>query len=145
MQQDIAALPQGVDTPVGELGSRLSGGQRQRLALARALLTGYPTQPGLLLLDDPFSAVDVATERRIIAGLRAAFGPAAPAEQRMTIVLCSHRLAAFPLADQVVLLRNGEVAEVGTHADLLQRGGLYAQVYRAQAVAEGANEAEVTA
>lgn len=145
VHSDVAALPGGVDTPVGELGARLSGGQRQRLALARALVAGYPARPGLLLLDDPFSAVDVATEARIIAGLRAAFGPSAPPEQQMTIVLCSHRLAAFPQADLVVMLRDGKVAEVGAHAELVQQGGFYARVYQAQAVADAAPPTEVPA
>jgi ABC-type multidrug transport system fused ATPase/permease subunit len=86
----------------------------------------------LLVLDDPFSAVDVDTEARIASALREAFGPDAPPEQRATIVLCSHRLAAFPQADRVIVLDAGRIVEQGTHADLLAAGGLYARIYRAQ-------------
>jgi len=101
-------------------------------ALARALLAGAPDQPGLLVLDDPFSAVDVDTEVRLVEGLMASVGPAAPREERTTIVLCSHRLAAFTRVDLVVLLENGQVAEVGSHAELLAKPGRYAQIYLAQ-------------
>jgi ABC-type multidrug transport system fused ATPase/permease subunit len=134
MDEDIAALPNGVATAIGELGVRLSGGQRQRLGLARAAAVA----PGLLVLDDPFSAVDVDTEARIIANLRCAFGPEAPPARRCTVVLFSHRLGAFPQADLVVLLEAGRIREQGTHAALLAAGGLYARIYRAQLRVEGA-------
>lgn len=127
---DLPALPAGQHTQIGELGVRVSGGQRQRIALARALVA--PAAPGLLVLDDPFSAVDIDTEAQIIAGLRAAFGPQAPPERRATIVVCSHRLAAFPQADRVVVLDAGRIAEQGSHAALLAAGGVYARMYRAQ-------------
>jgi ABC-type multidrug transport system fused ATPase/permease subunit len=122
----------GLDTPIGELGIRVSGGQRQRIGLARALAAAWPAQPGLLVLDDPFSAVDVATETEIINALRAAIGREAPLERRSTIVLCSHRLAAFPLADLVVVLDEGRVVELGTHPELIMSGGLYARIFHAQ-------------
>jgi len=128
LQKEVRAFPNGLDTEIGERGARVSGGQRQRIALARALATN----PGLLVLDDPFSSVDVDTEARIIAGLREAFGPAAPLEQQATIVFFSHRLAAFPLADRVVVLDGGRIVEQGTHDPLLQADGLYAHIYRAQ-------------
>jgi ABC-type multidrug transport system fused ATPase/permease subunit len=132
LADDLRTFPDGLDTEIGELGIRVSGGQRQRIALARALAAGTPSTPGLLILDDPFSAVDVDTEAQIIAGLRDAFGPAVPPERRATIVLCSHRLAAFPQADQVVVLEGGRIVERGTHAALLAAGQLYARIYRAQ-------------
>ena len=130
--QDIAAMPEGMATPIGELGVRVSGGQRQRIALARALAAAGQV-PGLLVLDDPFSAVDVHTEAAIVAALRDAFGPGAPEQERATILLFSHRLAAFPLADLVVVLEAGRVSEQGSHADLIAAGGLYARIARAQA------------
>jgi len=136
LEEDVRAFPHGLDTDIGELGIRISGGQRQRVGLARAMAAAAPGYPGLLVLDDPFSAVDVATEARIVAALRHAFGPDAPLEQRVTIVVCSHRLAAFPHADAVMVLREGRIEEKGTHAELVESRGLYGRIYRAQRVAE---------
>jgi ABC-type multidrug transport system fused ATPase/permease subunit len=136
IEDDVAGFPRGLDTEIGEAGIRLSGGQRQRLALARALSAGGSRAPALLVLDDPFSAVDVATEAAIIASLREAFGSAAPPAQRATIILCSHRLAGFPHADVVLVLERGAVVEMGTHRELLAANGLYARIYRAQRAAE---------
>ena len=133
LERDVAAMPDGLGTEIGELGARVSGGQRQRIALARALAAGGGV-PGLLVLDDPFSAVDVQTEAAIAAALRAALGEPAPAGERATVLLLSHRLAAFPLADRVVVLAAGRVEEEGTHTELLAAGGLYSRLYRAQAL-----------
>ena len=132
LEEDVVGFPHGVDSEIGELGVRISGGQRQRVGLARAIAAALPQYPRLLVLDEPFSAVDVSTEARIVASLRHAFGPEAPPERRMTILLCSHRLAAFPHADAVVVLRDGRIEETGPHADLVASGGLYARIYRAQ-------------
>jgi ABC-type multidrug transport system fused ATPase/permease subunit len=132
LEPDIAGFPAGLETPIGEGGVRVSGGQRQRISLARALLAGAPGRPGLLVLDDPFSAVDVDTEVRLVEGMMASVGPAAPPDERATIVLCSHRLAAFPRMDLVVLLDEGRVLEVGTHSELLAANGRYAHIYLAQ-------------
>lgn len=128
LETDVQGFPQGLDTQVGERGTRISGGQRQRIALARA----FAVRPGLLVLDDPFSAVDLDTEAQIVAALRQAFGPTAPPAQRATVVFFSHRLAAFPQADQVVVIDAGRIVAQGTHATLLTAGSLYARIYRAQ-------------
>jgi len=132
LDRDLEQMPLGAATQIGESGVRVSGGQRQRIALARALAAGGGTVR-LLVLDDPFSAVDVETEAAILTGLRRAFGPAAPPQERLTIMLCSHRLAAFPLADLVVVLEAGSLLELGSHQALLTNGGLYARIYGAQA------------
>jgi ABC-type multidrug transport system fused ATPase/permease subunit len=132
LEEDLRGFPVGLNTEVGERGVRLSGGQRQRVGLARA----FAAKPGLLVLDDPFSAVDVETETRLVAHLRQAFGPHAPVKQQATIVFFSHRLSAFPLADLVVVLDNGRIAEQGTHQTLLSAEGLYARIFRAQQRAE---------
>jgi ATP-binding cassette, subfamily B, multidrug efflux pump len=140
LEPDLRGLPLGIETEIGELGVRVSGGQRQRIALARALSAGLPRRPGLLVLDDPFSSVDVNTEVAIIKGLLEAFGPAAAPADRSTIVLCSHRLTAFPQADLVVVLNEGCIEEQGSHASLIAKNGLYARIYRAQGrAADAAN------
>ncbi len=121
LSDDLELFPQAYDTLVGEWGVRVSGGQRQRIALARALYRGTP----IIILDDPFSAVDVGTEERMMTRLRELAGTA-------TIFLFSHRLASFPRADLVLMMAAGRVLEQGAHDELVARRGVYARVFEAQ-------------
>jgi ABC-type multidrug transport system fused ATPase/permease subunit len=144
LSEDLRTFPAGLETAIGERGIRLSGGQRQRLALARALAACGRLAPGLLVLDDPFSALDLDTEAKIVDSLRQRFGPSQPYAQQCTIVLFSHRLLAFPQADLVLVLEQGRILEQGTHAELSAGNGLYARIYRAQRLAStGSVTAEV--
>jgi ATP-binding cassette subfamily B protein len=113
----IDALPDGYDTVIGEFGYSLSGGQRQRIAIARAVLA----DPRVLILDDATSSVDPTKEHEIRAALREVMAG------RTTIII-AHRPATIALADRVVLLEHGRVAENGTHDELLERSELYRQV-----------------
>ena len=117
----IRALPNGYDTPVGELGSQLSGGQRQRVALARAFLKDAP----IILLDEPTSALDSETEQIIQDAL-------AELTRGRTTLVIAHRLSTVADADIVHVIDGGRLAESGTHRDLIQRGGLYSRLYRIQ-------------
>ena len=114
----IVALPAGYDTVVGQKGRRLSGGQRQRVAIARALLRDAP----VLVLDEPTTALDPRSARRVLEPLRRLMSG------RSTIVI-SHNLLVAAEADWIVVLEQGEVAEEGTHDELLGRNGLYAGLY----------------
>jgi ATP-binding cassette subfamily B multidrug efflux pump len=129
LSDDIALFKDGLDTIVGERGITLSGGQRQRVCLARAIIM----QPRVLLLDDSMSAVDAETELRILASLKGGFGSNEVQENKRTIFIVSHRLAAMPAADHIYVLHEGAVAEEGLHADLLAKDGIYADLWgRAQ-------------
>jgi ABC-type multidrug transport system fused ATPase/permease subunit len=113
----ISALPEGYETAVGERGLTLSGGQRQRVAIARALLA----EPRVLILDDATSSVDARTEEAIKRGLREVM------EGRTTFVV-AHRLSTISLADEIVVMDGGRIADRGTHEELLERSPLYAEI-----------------
>ncbi|MBL0213621.1 MAG: ABC transporter ATP-binding protein [Myxococcales bacterium] len=121
LARDLAAMPEGLGTIVGERGITLSGGQRQRVALARALAAA----PRLLVLDDSLSSVDAETERTILKHLRDVMSG-------RTAVLISHRVAAIKDADQIIVLDQGKVVARGTHEQLLAEPGTYSDLYRSQ-------------
>jgi ABC-type transport system involved in Fe-S cluster assembly fused permease/ATPase subunit len=118
----IMSLPEKYDSRVGERGLKLSGGEKQRVAIARTILK----DPRILILDEATSALDTATEQEIQAALRAV------SRHRTTLVI-AHRLSTVVDADEIVVLDQGRVAERGTHAALLARGGLYAHMWNIQA------------
>jgi ATP-binding cassette subfamily B protein len=117
----IASLPDGYDTMVGERGYRLSGGEKQRLAIARVILK----DPGILILDEATSHLDSTSEALIQAALQ-------PLLEGRTSLVIAHRLSTILAADQILVLDEGRLVEQGTHAELLARGGLYAQLYQTQ-------------
>ena len=125
LARDVADFPKGYDTFVGERGITLSGGQKQRTALARALAV----DPAILVLDDALSSVDTHTEEEILRGLRGVMST------RTTFVV-SHRVSTVKGADLIVVLKDGRIVERGTHAELVGRGGFYADLHRRQLLEE---------
>lgn len=117
----IQRLPNGYDTPVGELGGQLSGGQRQRISIARAFLKEAP----IILLDEPTSALDSEAEQIIQSALR-------ELTHGRTAIVIAHRLATVARADVIHVLEDGRLAESGTQRELLERNGLYARLHRIQ-------------
>ncbi len=118
---DIRGFPQGFDTVVGERGVTLSGGQKQRVSIARALMK----QPQVLLFDDALSAVDTETEVTILSNLKARL-------EGLTAVLITQRLSCVHLADRIIVLEDGRVAQQGSHSELVAQPGVYAELYALQ-------------
>jgi ATP-binding cassette subfamily B protein len=122
---DIASFPQGYATIIGERGITLSGGQKQRVAIARAILR----DPKILILDDALASVDTLTEERILESLTEVM-------RGRTTILISHRVSTVQNASQIFVIEHGEVAERGTHAELIRGGGYYADLYQKQLLEE---------
>ena len=127
---DAAALPQGLDTMVGERGVTLSGGQKQRLALARALIL----DPPLLIMDDTLSAVDSKTEEKIL-------GTLVKVRAGKTTIIASHRVTSLKIADLIHVIEEGRVTETGRHEDLIAQDGYYSRMYYLQQIQNGVNRA----
>jgi subfamily B ATP-binding cassette protein MsbA len=117
----IQELPEGIDSMIGDNGNRLSGGQRQRLAIARAIYKNAP----ILILDEATSALDSESERQVQDALERLMAG------RTTLVI-AHRLSTIEHADRIVVLEHGQIIENGPHADLIKKGGLYANLHRIQ-------------
>ena len=118
LTETVSALPQGLDSIIGQVGVRLSGGQRQRLAIARMVLS----DPKVVILDEATSALDSATEFAVHQGLNKFLAG------RTTLII-AHRLSAVKQADRILVLADGRVAQSGTHQQLIAEQGLYAQLY----------------
>ena len=126
LDQDIESFPKGYDTRLGERGVTLSGGQRQRTAIARAIIR----DPSLLILDDALSAVDTQTESEILDGLKKV------TDNRSSIIV-AHRLSAFQLTDRILVIENGRIIEQGSHNELVNLDGWYADIDRRQQLEAG--------
>ncbi len=124
----IARMPHGYDTMVGERGETLSGGQRQRIGIARAVIRNNP----ILILDEPTAALDTESERLVIDALEKLM-------KGRTVITIAHRLSTIRDANKIIVLKEGVVAEEGTHDELLARGGVYAELYRIQFSAPAAS------
>ena len=125
LAEDIESFPQGFQTMVGERGITLSGGQKQRTAIARAILR----DPRILILDDALSSVDTLTEERILTHL-------AGVMRGRTVILISHRVSTVQQADRIIVLDHGRIVEAGTHAELVDAGGYYADLAQKQTLEE---------
>ena len=117
----IMSFPDGYDTLVGERGVTLSGGQRQRVAIARMLLSRSP----VMIFDDSLSAVDAKTDYQIRSALQKERGES-------TLILISHRITTLMGADQILVLNQGKMEELGTHEELIEKKGIYRKIYEIQ-------------
>ena len=125
LDDEIERFSQRYETPVGERGVTLSGGQKQRTALSRAIIR----EPKILILDDAFSSVDVHTEEKILKQLH-------KFRERRTCILVTHRISTIHDADLIVVLKDGEIVEQGTHKELVAKRGIYTNMYRQQQLKE---------
>lgn len=125
MASDVRDFPKGLETRIGERGITLSGGQRQRMTLARALLR----EPPILILDDALSAVDKVTEEALLGTIR-------QVREGRTLLLIAHRISTVRQADRIVVLQAGRIEESGTHDELVEMGGIYADMARRQALSD---------
>ena len=121
VDEAISAFPEGYDTVVGERGVTLSGGQKQRVAIARMLLQNAP----VMIFDDSLSAVDAETDAKIRTALRETLRDA-------TVLLISHRIPTLMQADRILVLEDGRLSDLGTHSELISRGGIYREIYDIQ-------------
>ena len=126
----IAKMPHGYDTVVGERGATLSGGQRQRIGIARAIIRNNP----ILILDEPTAALDTESEQSVVKALERLM-------KGRTVITIAHRLSTIRDADKILVLKEGVVAEQGTHDELMALGGVYADLYRVQFKTEGGKAA----
>jgi ATP-binding cassette subfamily B protein len=125
LYKDVESFPDKFYTQIGERGITLSGGQKQRAAIARAIYKN----PDILILDDSLSAVDTSTEEEILTGLKEIM-------KGRTSIIISHRISTIKNADNIIVLSNGEIAEQGTHSELLEKGGIYNDIYQRQLLEE---------
>lgn len=128
--QFIMATPKGYETPVGERGIKLSGGQRQRIAIARAILEAESAP--IVIFDEATSSLDNVAEKEIQQAIDAALSDAS-----RTGIIIAHRLSTLRSVDRILVLDQGKIVESGSHVDLLQANGLYAELYHSQLLEAG--------